>query len=224
MNIRIRSRGAIVALSAAALAATGLASGARAAVILTFGQSGGGDPITGAKSGTGTTISATDAPVSITQIDAAGTVPLSAYFDLNLASTSGAALVSGNLEQHFSGSFSITSNAGDTGINYLSGNVIDIAFGYGTTFSLDATTPPAGNVTFTSGVIPAADLGVERGAAFSFANVDPQLQIVDGTFGSFTGSVSATFSANSQAIAEPASLALLGAGLFGVGMLRRRRA
>ena len=224
MNIRTRSRGAIVALSAAALAAAGLASGARAAVILTFGQSGGGNSITGTQSGTATAITAANAPVSITQIDAAVTAPLSAYLDLNLTSTSGAAPLLGNLEQHFSGSFSITSSAGDTGINYLSGNVTDIAFGYGTEFNLSATTPPVGNVTFTSGVIPLADLGVERGAGFSFANVDPLLHVEDGTFASFTGSVSATFSANSQAIAEPASLALFGGGLFGLGMLRRRRA
>jgi hypothetical protein len=223
MNICKLSHGAIVALCA--VGAMGLAAGAQASVVLTFGQSGGASPVTGTQIGASTTITATDAPVSVTQIDAAETPPLNAYLDLNLTSTSGASPISGNLEQHFSGSFSITAGAGDTGINYLSGSVIDMAFGFGTEFNLSATTPPAGAVIFTSDVIPSNDLGLDRGAGFSFADVSPALNIVDGTFASFTGSVSGTFSAGGPPAAtpEPASLALLGAGLFGIGMLHRRR-
>jgi hypothetical protein len=224
MSIRKLFRGTIVTLGAVAFGAAVPDAGARAAVILTFGQSGAGSPITGTQTAPNTTtITASNAPVSITQIDAAETAPFNAYLDVNLTSTSGALPLSGNLEQHFSGSFSITSGSGDTGINYLSGTVTDIAFGYGTEFNLSATTPPAGNVTFTSAVIPSADLGLDRGAGFSFANVDPLLNILDGTFGPFTASVSGTFSANQYAVAEPAGLAVLGAGLIGVGTLRRRR-
>nr|WP_294504386.1 PEP-CTERM sorting domain-containing protein [uncultured Rhodopila sp.] len=224
MSIRKLSDRAIVALCATVLGGTVLAGGAHAAAILTFGQSGNGNVITGTQTGSSTTIAAIDAPVTISQIDAVQSTPLSGFLDMNLTSTSGAVPVADNLQQHFSGSFSITSGAGGGGTNYLSGTLIDVAFGSGSEFNLSASTPPIGSVIFTSGVITPADLTGDLGAGFSFANVTDPLSIVDGTFASFTSSVSGTFSANISAIAEPASLALLGAGVFGMGLLRRRRA
>nr|WP_294517252.1 PEP-CTERM sorting domain-containing protein [uncultured Rhodopila sp.] len=223
MNIRKLSGRAIVALCATVGATAALPSGGQAAVILTFGQSGNSNVITGTQTGSSTTIAAIDAPVTVSQIDAAQNVPFAGFLDMNLVSTSAAIPVSDNLQQHFSGTFSITSGTGGSGTNYLSGSLIDIAFGSGSEFNLSASTPPSGNVIFSSGVIIPADLTGNLGAGFSFANVTDPLSIVDGTFASFTSSVSGTFSAN-QSIMEPASLALLGAGLFGVAVSRRRRA
>nr|WP_294552110.1 PEP-CTERM sorting domain-containing protein [uncultured Rhodopila sp.] len=224
MKIRKPFRGVIVALGAAGWTA-GFAGGAHATAILTFGQVGNGSPITGTQTGSVTTIVASNVPVNVTQIYAPVVLPPVAYLNLSLTSTSGALSIADNYEEHFQGSFSITYETGGTVTNLLSGSLTDSAFGLGTAFVISATTPPAANVTYTSDVIPEADLGLDRGAALSFASVDPLLSIVDGTFASFASSVSGTFSADPPLTTpEPSSLALLGAGLFGVGMLRLRRA
>jgi hypothetical protein len=98
-------------LAASALAAAAfLTPQANAAVILTFGQSIGGNTITGVENGadTATTISGT-VPVSITQIISGGPVG-PATLVLNATSTGPAGSVGGTVTQAYSGSFSITGN------------------------------------------------------------------------------------------------------------------
>jgi hypothetical protein len=196
------------------------APAAHAIPILSFSQSGQGDTVTGTRTLGATTIDAVNVPISIGQIAASPTPSLTGLvFNLSLASTSAATVVGGNIIEHFSGTFGITGN----GHNYLSGSLVDLAFGQNTSFVLSASTPPSGAVTFTSDYI--TTLGLDRGASFSFADVSPGLSITNGSINSFVSSVSGTFSANTPSVTvpEPASLAVLGIGLLGLAVAYRRR-
>ena len=117
MDINSLSRNAIAALAVAAVAGSFLTGSAQATPILSFGQTGNGNTIIGTQSGTSTTIAATNAPITISQIDAAASTPLNAYLDLSFTNSSVATSISGNLEQHFNGSFSMTSGLNGSGIN-----------------------------------------------------------------------------------------------------------
>jgi hypothetical protein len=66
------------------------ASHADATTILTFGQANSGNTITATETGgTTTTLSATNVPITITQLDSLAT-PISAFFDLSATSTGSA--------------------------------------------------------------------------------------------------------------------------------------
>lgn len=215
-------------LIAAAAAALALAcSPAHALTILSFGQIGNSDTITGTASATGTTFGGTDVPVTITQIAAGIATPLSAFLDLSAASTPAGATVSpdGVVVEHFTGTFSFNSTADNTGTNFLSGTFADGAITAEGATAIAVFGPQA---NFASDVI--TTLGLPRSVTFGLTDVTPPVSLVAAagtgsglTIGSFSASIAGNASANTVATPEPSSLGLLGAGLVAIGLVRGRR-
>jgi hypothetical protein len=219
----------LLAAVAAIVIAGGLLPPAKADLILTFGQSGSGNTITGTSGlTTGTTISGTNVPVTITQIAAGVSVPISAFLDVTATNISGAQTAGNLIAQNYSGSFSFNGLANNTGTNYLSGTFSDGAI---TAQASTAIALFADTATFQSDVI--TTLNLPRSLSLGLTNVTPPVSTIactavscapsSLTLASFTASVAGNASAETTPVAEPGSLALLTTGLFGLGFVAYRR-
>ena len=210
------------------LAATALSlmtASASATQIISFGQTSGSNTITATDDGTVTNINTngTGAAILIDQLFGVVTPPaIAAFMTLNATSIDAATLVGGlAVLQHYSGSFCISTGAGCTGTNELSGTFSDAAFGLngGTQLSVNVANPPD-TLVLSSSVIPAADLVAPSSFTLSMSNL-PALSIDGNTIAAFTSSFSGV--ANATTVSEPGSLALMGIGLLGMGMISYRK-
>ena len=205
-----------------ALALSAMAgSSANAATILVFGQTDTPNGVTATAAGGATSINSNNLAVTITAIEGGGP-DINAFLTLDLDSVGAAFVVGGNgIGQIYSGTFAITNGA----VNYLSGTIggaLALGLSGGTSLTIASAQPPAG-LTFTENTPLITSLDVPRSLSLSFTNVTPGLQIVGGTIGSFTATVSGDASATPATVPEPATLMVLGAGLIGAAFRARRR-
>lgn len=204
-------------------AALFMATPAWANQISAFSQTSANNTLTATANGgnTATSLSIVDAAVNVSQLF--GFVNgVTGDFSLSATSIDSAQTVLGLAVQHYDGSFCITSVPGCTGINYLSGTYSDAAVGAlgGPGLVINVNNPPD-TLLLSSSVIAAADLVAPNTFNLGFSNLG-SLAICGTTLCSFTASFAGTVSANTNAVAEPMTIAVLGVGILGLLMVRRR--
>jgi hypothetical protein len=200
------------------------APAAHASVIRSFSETGNAGIVTATNDVSyATTLRVSNAAITVELIDASAPLatPFAALLNLFATSFTPATLSGGSIKQSFSCDFAITRGA----TNVLSGTFADTFTRRDSAAMLTASTPPIIDVTYTSDLIIPASLGNPLSFSLSIGEISPTLGLSHGTVAGFTGSLTGQFLANPTPIAapEPASPLLLGAGLAGLGVVRRRR-
>jgi hypothetical protein len=225
---------AVFAVAAGLLATAILGLGgalhlAHAANLAVFGQTSHSNTLVATTNGanTQTTLTIDNAAIDISQL-ISGAPPVTTFFDLHATSNDAAVPFLGAVIQHYDGSFCLTSAINCGGVNVLSGQFSDAAFGAigGPGLVINVNNPPD-TLTLTSDIIPATDLAAPNALSLGFTNIpDPGLHIVGTTIAPLTASFAGTVSAQTVPVSEPGSLAVFGGALVlmaGVLRLPRRR-
>lgn len=167
---------------------------------------------------TTTLLSVNNDPVTFVLFGSSATAGI---MDLTASNTDSAISPGGIAIQHFSGSFCITSGPGCSGTNFLSGTYADAALGAlgGDGLTINVANPPEA-LSFTSSVIPAADLKAPTAFDISMSAVNPPLAVANGTIEAFTASFTGDASSSVTPTPEPSTLVVLLAGIVGLGAYR----
>jgi len=204
--------------------------------IAAFGQPTGaanGFTLAPNASDTASTLTMTNVAVDYTAF--LGGAAVSGFMNLSANSVSQAASLLGQDGQRFSGSFEICSQsfcAGPGNVIQLSGIFTDAAFGTagGTDLTVNVSDPTE-SLSLSSSIIPASELGIPNSFALSLVTGSDALAILGSgataTLGGAAGGavtyfVTGDVSATPFGVPEPASFAILGVGLLGLTMLKRK--